>query len=62
LAENLRDLGLTDQAGLDQQGADAPAIALLQRKGVVELLSGDDLSLDEELAEPDSSRNHIPQW
>ena len=52
LAEGLRELRLGDQAGLDEELTELPAVtAALDRERLLELRLGDDLRLDEQLAD-----------
>src|SRR5690606_17129461 len=53
LTKDLRDLGLGDQPTFYQQRTEPTPIMLLQREDFFELLAGDHLRLDEQLAERD---------
>ena len=59
LAQNLGDLGFAHQTGLDQQRSDASPVFLLEGQNVLQLRTGNDVGLDEELSQPDARRDHI---
>ena len=57
LAEERRDLLVLDEPHLDEVEAELPPAGLLMVQGLLELIRGDALLLEEELANADGHRN-----
>ena len=61
LTQDLRHLSLGDEPGFDEHRADATPVALLGDQDLLELSTADNLSLDEEITQPDAYGNHRDQ-
>src|SRR5439155_7120987 len=61
LGEEVRELGLLDEAELGEVVADAAARLLLLLLGLLKLLEGDQVFADEQLAKPTSHRGTSPR-
>ena len=58
LGEVLGELGLVDEAVLDEEGSEASVVSLLDAQYVFELFARNDVSVDEELTESQSHWFH----